>query len=216
MNEPDATESDIHAGAPRTGRQAEGVLPAQSPARSTPWGDVAIRHEVSSDAVAVRLVQEAAFPTPAEAQLVELLREHERLTLSLVAEPDGHIVGHVALSEVVVEAHDVPASADRDACLARGLGLAPLAVLPGWQGRGIGSALVRAACQRAGEAGYDFVVLLGEPSFYGRLGFVEAAPLGLKNEYGATTAFQVLPLTAQALPRGLVRYAAEFGEVFPP
>jgi putative acetyltransferase len=164
---------------------------------------VSIRPEQPNDAVAIRRVLEAAFPTPAEAHLVELFRAGGHLEISLVAERDGEIVGHIAFSPV-----EVAGAAGEGG----GIGLAPLAVLPTYQRQGIGGRLVReglAACERMGSG---FVVVLGEPEYYQRFGFTRADRRGLGNEYGADEAFMVLELLIGSIPEngGLVRYGPEF------
>jgi putative acetyltransferase len=166
---------------------------------------LSIRPEAPADAPAIRRVLEAAFPTPDEARLVELLRAAGHLLISLVAEEDEVIVGHIAFS---------PVGIDDAAGEEAGVGLAPLAVLPDHQRRGIGSRLVRdglAACERAG---YGFVVVLGEPAFYRRFGFDRADRRGLGNEYGADEHFMALELRGGAIPEGggMVRYGPEFAE----
>lgn len=157
----------------------------------------AVRAEQPGDTAGVHAVHAAAFPTGAEARLVDALRSAGRLTLSLVACAEGDVVGHIAFSPL-----------DREG----GLGLAPLAVLPAWQGRGVGDALARAGLAAARAAGAGFVVVLGSPAYYGRFGFLPAAAHGLRDEYGGGDAFQVLELLPGALPAGagLVRYAQEF------
>ena len=166
---------------------------------------VSIRPELPTDAVAIRRILEAAFPTAAEARLVELLRAGGHLEVSLVAEVDDEIVGHIAFSPVAIEGV---------ASEANGVGLAPLAVVPDHQRQGIGSRLIReglAACERA-ECG--FVVVLGQPEYYPRFGFTRADRQGLRNEYGADEAFMVLELRNGSIPAngGLVRFGPEFGE----
>ena len=94
---------------------------------------VIIREETNYDIGGVRIVHESAFDTPAEADLVDLLRERGKATISLVAEIDGEIVGHILFSPVTIE----PPQPGWNA-----LGLAPVAVIPDRQGRGIGQALV--------------------------------------------------------------------------
>jgi putative acetyltransferase len=165
--------------------------------------ELCIRPEQPTDAVAIRRVLEAAFPTPAEAHLVGLLRDGGHLGVSLVAERDGEIVGHIAFSPV-----DVEGAAGEGG----GSGLAPLAVLPAYQRQGIGGRLVReglAACERMGSG---FVVVLGEPEYYQRFGFTRADRRGLGNEYGADEAFMVLELRSGGIPAdgGLIRYGPEF------
>jgi putative acetyltransferase len=166
---------------------------------------VSIRPEKLADAASIRRVVETAFPTAAEVRLVELLRVGGHLEVSLVAEVDDEIVGHIAFSPVEIEGV---------ASEANGVGLAPLAVLPDHQGQGIGSRLIReglAACERAGSG---FVVVLGHPEYYPRFGFTRADHRGLGNEYGADEAFMVLELQIGSIPAngGLVRYGPEFAE----
>src|SRR5262245_15027160 len=144
---------------------------------------LSIRPEVPADAAAIRRVLEAAFPTAVEAHLVDRLRAEGHLINSLVAEDDGAIVGYIAFSPVRIDGAAVDETA---------LGLAPRAVVPGHQRRGVGGDLVReglAACERAG---CGFVVVLGEPVYYRRFGFDRGDRRGLGNEYGADEAFMVL------------------------
>lgn len=165
-----------------------------------------VRAECDADQDGARAVHRAAFPTDSEARLVDLLREHGQARVSLVAECYGQVVGHVLFS---------PVSVDAAAGQCWGLGLAPVAVLPAWQRRGVGSSLIReglALCERQGA---PFVVVLGEPEYYGRFGFKRAAAAGLGNEYGVDQEFQVLDLRPGSLPAGggLVRYGPEFADV---
>ncbi|MHB1557155.1 MAG: GNAT family N-acetyltransferase [Isosphaeraceae bacterium] len=167
---------------------------------------IRIRPEEPADASAIRRVLEAAFPTAAEARLVELLRAGGHLTISLVAEgDDGTIVGHVAFSPVVVDGEPAEQA---------GVGLAPLAVLPDHRRQGVGARLVREGLAACEAARLGFVVVLGEPAYYRRFGFDRADRRGLGNEYGTDEAFMVLELRAGAIPGGggVVRYGAEFGE----
>jgi putative acetyltransferase len=104
-------------------------------------GDVTIRPERPGDCDAIADVATAAFGSPAEAQLVEAIRASENFVpeLALVAEVEGHVVGHVMVSLVVLR---------DDEKQHRIANLSPLAVAPHCQGRGIGSALVRDVCAR--------------------------------------------------------------------
>jgi putative acetyltransferase len=165
-----------------------------------------IRPERPSDCDQIRTVLEQAFGRPDEARLVEALRA-ARLSSGLVAEEGGWIVGYVAFSPVSVAGHIPPALS--------GEGLAPLAVLPAYQRRGIGASLVREGCDELRRCALGFVVVLGDPAYYGRFGFVPAANFGLRDEYGGGAAFQALELVPGAIPKGggLVQYAAEFALV---
>jgi putative acetyltransferase len=160
----------------------------------------AVRLETSADVTAISMVHITAFPTPAEARLVEALRVNGRLSVSVVAVESEGVVGHVAFSPVTV------------AGLTGGAGLAPLAVLPAFRRRGIGAALVREGLLNAERAGFQYVVVLGEPSYYSRFGFAPASRWGLRDEYRGGEAFQALEFRAAALPAGggLVRYAPDF------
>jgi putative acetyltransferase len=159
-----------------------------------------IRAERTGDGDSIAALVEAAFGRPAEAALVAALRQAHALDVSLVAEQDGVLVGHVALSPVSVQGAFMPGV----------LGLAPLAVHPDRQRRGIGTRLVEAALAAARKGGGKLVVVLGDPAYYRRLGFRPAKDIGLTCPWPAAgAAFQALIL-ASPWPRGLVRYHAAF------
>jgi putative acetyltransferase len=150
------------------------------------------------DRAAVRRVHEAAFGQPDEADMVDGLRAGEAwlAPYSLLAEVGGEVVGHVLLSRLSVGG-------------AAALALAPLAVLPGHQSTGVGSALVREVLARAADDGEGFVVVLGNPAYYGRFGFTSAAGFGLTGGYSFTgDAWQALVLPGGAALSGEVRYPA--------
>ena len=123
---------------------------------------VEVRAARPADAAAIRHVLCAAFPTPAEADLVEALDRDGDAVLSLVAVDGGTIIGHVLFSRMAVQADDRPLA---------GLGLAPVAVIPGRQGEGIGSAMIEAGLRAAQSIGTEIVFVLGEPDYYGQFGF---------------------------------------------
>jgi putative acetyltransferase len=161
--------------------------------------EIQLRNERLNDIDAIRRVNEAAFPTPAEGRLVDLLREAGRLTISIVAIAGEQIVGHVAFSPITVNGKNV------------GLGLAPLAVDSAHRRQGIGAALVEHALGQCLELQTPLVVVLGEPSYYGHFGFKPASPHGLIDQYGGGDAFQALWLNeSNPYPRGTVKYAPEF------
>lgn len=166
--------------------------------------ELAIRVEAPHDARAVRRVIVAAFKGHLEADLVDTLRHNGKIAASLVATMGHSIVGHALLTGVTLHG---PGLAPL------GAGLAPLAVRPALQRRGIGAQLMRAAIARARETGYGFMVLLGDPGYYRRFGFRTASALGLACEFEAPEeAFMGLELAPGALAgaSGLVRYEPEF------
>jgi putative acetyltransferase len=119
----------------------------------------AIRPEEAGDRAGIRAVHEAAFGGPAEAALVDALREAGDLVLALVAVADG-LLGHAAFPRVLIEGGGI-----------RAVALAPLAVRPDRHGRGVGTGLVEAALGRLGAAGEDLVLVRGHPAYYRRFGF---------------------------------------------
>lgn len=176
-------------------------------------GTAQIRPEEPADHEAIHAVHAASFPTNAEARLVDALRESGSLRVSLVAVCEGEIVGHVAFSPVALDA--VNAGASSGAGSALGAGLAPVAVLTTSRRRGIADDLIREGLESCAESGFGFVVVLGDPTYYRRFGFLPAAGWGLADEYGGGEAFQALELEPASIPDGggLVRYAREFGIV---
>ncbi len=167
-----------------------------------------IRPETQADEARVSAVQEAAFGRRAEAELVARLRSSVQPQLSLVAELEGELVGHVFFSPVALgaAAHGAPAAA----------ALAPIGVLPGHQGRGIGSALVRSGLVECARLGFRAVFLVGDPRYYGRFGFELAAARDL--HYASADfdrVFQVCELERGALAgwRGFVEFPEAFAAV---
>jgi putative acetyltransferase len=162
-----------------------------------------IRTETAGDAPAIHAVNAAAFGQNAEADLVDALREQADPIISLVADDDGAVVGHILFSPVTLSNH-----ADL-----RIMGLAPMAVLPSHQRRGIGSALVRAGLERCAQIGGVAVVVLGHADFYPRFGFVPASRFTIACTYDVPDdVFMAIELTPGALAgrSGTVRYHQAF------
>jgi putative acetyltransferase len=139
--------------------------------------------------------------------LVDLLRTNRKFRLSLVAEVEGQVVGHILFTGVTIEGAASGLSA---------LGLAPLAVSTPFQRQGVGSALMRDSLQRCRDMGYEALVVLGHPEYYPKFGFLPASRYGLRCEYDVPDdTFMVLELRAGVLQGsgGLVRYQPEFGQV---
>jgi putative acetyltransferase len=163
--------------------------------------NVEIRNEAAIDVDAIDAVTTAAFlaaPHTAHTEqfIVKALRKAGKLTVSLVAEVGGDVVGHVAVS---------PVSTSDGTSGWHGLG--PISVAPAYQGQGVGSRLAREALRALRESGASGCVVLGEPSYYGRFGFRTEPGLVLPNvppEY-----FQAVSFGA-AVPCGTVSYDESF------
>ena len=166
-----------------------------------------IRAEKPEDPVAIHAVHTAAFGQPHEGDLVDALRRAEALTISLVAVHDACIVGHIAFSPVTVTSSTTTIEA---------LGLGPLAVLPEYQRKGIGTQLVKAGLTACRTTPYGIVVVLGQPRYYARCGFMTAKRYGITWEHDAPEeAFMVYERKDGALGRiqGVVKYRPEFDAV---
>jgi putative acetyltransferase len=160
--------------------------------------EMRIRNETSDDAAAIEAVTAAAFleaphTSHTEQFIVAALRAAGALSVSLVAEAEGNVVGHVAVSPVTISDGTIG-----------WYGLGPISVLPAWQGRGVGSALMRAALEALREMGAAGCVVLGEPAYYGRFGFKAESGLVLPDippEY-----FQAIVFGERPIPQGSVAY----------
>jgi putative acetyltransferase len=165
-----------------------------------------LRRETPEDVAQIRIVNERAFETAAEARLVDALRDAADPFLSLVAVEDDRVVGHICFTPVTLERVD-----GSTLTIA---GLAPMAVLPEVQNRGIGSQLVRAGLDACRAHGFEAIVVLGHPEFYPRFGFVPASRHGVRSEYDVPDpVFLFLPFSDRNEWTGLARYHAAFSRV---
>jgi putative acetyltransferase len=199
---------------------------------STPSSlDACLRPEHPADVEAVRHVNVMAFGTEAEADLVDSLRKADAVTLSVVtilgasrtgearlsaAEQSklftgemygGEVVGHVLFTPVSVATGkgEVPL-----------LGLGPVAVLPANQRQGLGTMMISGSLEYLRTRGHRGVVVVGEPEFYRRFGFIQASRWGLVSELKVPNEnFMALALTPSVLGglSGTVRYRPEFNQV---
>ncbi|MGJ7531052.1 GNAT family N-acetyltransferase [Variovorax sp. GB1P17] len=162
-----------------------------------------IRDERPGDAAAIEQLTTAAFANAAhtshtEQFIVNALRRAGQLTVSLVAQvgEEEQIVGHVAVSPVSISSGT-----------AGWHGLGPISVLPGHQGKGVGAALMKSALERLRQAGAAGCVVLGDPAYYGRFGFVARPGLVLP---GVPAAYFQAICFGDAWPTGDVRYHDAF------
>jgi len=163
---------------------------------------IAIRKETENDYPAVRQLLCRAFGSDDETRLVEQLRRDGSALVSLVAVAGGQVAGLIVFSELTIETH-------------RGFlhaaALAPLAVLPEHQSKGIGSMLVRAGLNECKKIGRTIVIVVGHPEYYHRFGFHPELAEPLKSAYSGD-AFMAIELVPGALKgvKGTVKYPPAF------
>ncbi len=165
-----------------------------------------IRAETENDRDVVHAINVSAFETPAEASLVDALREQVQPIVSLVSEDNGELIGHIMFSPVSLSGHPD----------CRMMGLAPMAVTPGHQNKGIGSALVQAGLDQCRKLGFTAVVVLGHPEYYPRFGFSPSSRFDIDSEYEVPEeVFMAMELLAGSLrgKTGRVKYHAAFGKL---
>ncbi len=168
-------------------------------------GLVEVRRERPEDVPAIAHVNDTAFEQPDESRIIQAVRDAGHAAVSLVATAEGLIVGHILFTPVALESSGPPLTV---------LGLGPMAVLPAWQRKGIGSKLVESGLHECSDLGCQAVVVIGHPEFYPRFGFRPARGFGLRSEFEVPDeVFMATELIPGALAGrgGLVRYVREFG-----
>jgi putative acetyltransferase len=159
---------------------------------------IIIRGEGQEDGEAVRALLNSAFGGSAESRLVDQLRSSGELVLGLVAESEGQVTGYVGLSALKSPE--------------RALSLAPVAVVPSHQRRGLGSLLIGEALRQTRADGWRMIFVLGEPEYYGRFGFTTQGAAGFDCRY-AGPYFQALQLTDSPVVPAPVIYSAAFADL---
>jgi putative acetyltransferase len=161
-----------------------------------------IREESGHDRAAVRALHRAAFGGDVEADLVDRLHADGDALFGLVAERNGQIAGHILFSRLPIETRDIVIQA---------AALAPLAVLPEWQGQGIGAALVERGLSLCQERGIAAVVVLGDPAYYTRFGFRAETAARLQTPWSGPhlMAIELAPSSLGA-EAGIASYPAAF------
>jgi putative acetyltransferase len=166
-----------------------------------------IRSETAADRQGIREVVTAAFNSSNEADLVDALREDGALAVSLTADQGGAIIGYIGFSRIRITCEHGRTTA---------LALAPVAVHPEHQRRGIGAGLIRTGLSRARVAGFDIVVVVGHADYYPRFGFKSARSHGIYCPFEVPdSAWMLVELEPGSASRhgGTVEYHAAFSKV---
>ena len=170
--------------------------------------NVTIRKEEEKDYKKVYEVNCLAFQQEDESKLIEKIRKGKNFIpeLSLVAEIDDEIIGHILFSKIKIVGDFVFDS----------LTLAPMAVIPEFQKQGIGSKLIKKGIEKAKELNFDSIIVLGHKEYYPKFGFQKASKWNIKCPFEVPEeAFMAIELTEKAFEgkAGTVRYPDEFMEV---
>ncbi|MDR2948138.1 MAG: N-acetyltransferase [Prevotella sp.] len=170
---------------------------------------IEIRKETINDYPSVYAVNSAAFNRKDEARLTDRLRLSNAFVpeLSLVATIEDKIIGAILFTEIYI------VDTDKEVV---SLSLAPIAVVPDQQNKGIGSQLIQYGLDKAKELGYKSVIVLGHKDYYPRFGFKPAKKWSIKAPFNIPDdAFMALELVEDSLNnvKGMVRYAKEFGDI---
>jgi len=169
---------------------------------------ILIRSELPADYDSISRVHQLAFGGHEEAQLVESIRYQPGFDpqLSLVATPDGELIGHILFSPIRIETLQATVPV---------LALAPMAVLPEFQRQGIGTALIKQGLKACRRAGHRVVIVVGHAAYYPRFGFLPASQFGIEAPFDiADESFMVLALDDDmdlVALTGVVRYPGVFG-----
>jgi putative acetyltransferase len=152
----------------------------------------------------IRRINEAAFGGPDEADLVDKLRTDGHALISLVAELDAGLFGHILFSRMWIRS--------QTGALVSAVALAPVAVLPEHQRRGIGGRLIRYGLELLRGRGENIAIVVGHPDYYPRFGFSTEKAQSLESPF-PKEAFMAIELSTGALDgvRGSVLYPTAFG-----
>ncbi len=168
---------------------------------------ITIRLETESDIEFIREINELAFGQPDEAELVDKLRQSCNNILSLIAELENKIVGHILFSPVAIDSTNGAI---------KGMGLGPMATLPEYQHQGIGAGLINTGLGTLTKNGCPFVVVLGHPTYYPRFGFEPASNFGIGCEWEIPDeVFMIHVFDKKLLTniKGTALYREEFNEL---
>ncbi len=165
-----------------------------------------IRSENENDVKAIHSLNASAFGTEAEANLVDSLRNKTDSFVSLIADNNNEVVGHILFTPVFLSGHTE----------IKIMGLAPMAVAPKHQKKGIGSKLIHAGVEYCKELGFGAIVVLGHSEYYPRFDFLPSSHFGIRCEFEVPEeAFMVIELQSGYLrgKSGIINYHEEFKNV---
>ena len=164
-----------------------------------------IRPEIAADLEGIHRVETLAFERAEEALLVDRLRAEGAFVLSLVAEVDGEMIGHLLFTDLVVKGDDGDF---------RGIGLGPVAIVPAFQNKGYGSQLIEAGLAQCRQQGHPFCIVLGHANYYPRFGFKPASTYQIASNFGSLPddVFMAMPLQDAGLDgvSGIAHYHQAF------
>lgn len=168
---------------------------------------IIIREESKNDLIAIKQINDKAFGQPEEGKVIDKLRESDSQVLSLVAEIDNNIVGHIFYSTAVLKGNN-----ERIA----GMGLAPMAVLPEYQNQGIGKLLINESLNIIKKKPVPFIIVLGHEDYYPKFGFEVASKYNIKCQWDGVPneAFMIMILDKEKMSNvhGVAKYRDEWNE----
>ncbi|HAO06410.1 MAG TPA: N-acetyltransferase [Chryseobacterium sp.] len=168
---------------------------------------ILIRKEQATDYDAIQYVNDQAFNQPQEGNVIRKIRETGADILSLVAEMNNEIIGHIFFSEAALANHPE---------VKNGMGLAPMAVLPQYQQQGIGKMLIKKGIELLKERDIPYVIVLGHETYYPKFGFEKASKYGLISQWDEVPdeAFMIMILDKNLISKisGIAKYRDEWNE----
>lgn len=168
---------------------------------------ISIREEKKTDLNPIKQINDLAFGQAQEGNVIDKIRDSESPILSLVAEIDNTVVGHIFYSLAEIESHEKKII---------GMGLAPMAVLPKHQNRGIGKRLINESIALLKEKETPFIIVLGHEDYYPKFGFELASKYGIKCQWDGVPdeAFMIMILDRKKMlnVHGVAKYRDEWNE----
>ena len=168
---------------------------------------ITIREENKNDLIKIREINDIAFNQSQEGEVVDKIRESDSKVLSLVAEIDNNIVGHIFYSDAIIEYNDEKIYA---------MGLAPMAVLPSYQKQGIGKLLINESLKILKKKDVPFIIVLGHEDYYPKFGFEIASKYNVKCQWDGVPddAFMIMLIDKEITLKiqGVAKYRDEWNE----